>query len=63
MLDALPAAIASLPEKQRRRIIMHVYEGKTFREIAEIEGTKESPINISVQKAKKNLRDNLKKIS
>ena len=42
---------------------MHVYEGRTFREIAEIEGTKEAPINISVQKAKKNLRKYLNKIS
>ena len=63
LIDALPAAMAALPEKQRRRIMMHVYEGKTFREIADIEGTKEQPINRSIQKAKKNLRDYLKKIS
>ena len=63
LIEALPAAMAALPEKQRRRIMMHVYEGKTFREIADIEGTKEQPINRSIQKAKKNLRDYLKQIS
>ena len=63
LIKALPAAMAALPEKQRRRIMMHVYEGKTFREIADIEGTKEQPINRSIQKAKKNLRDYLKQIS
>ena len=63
LIEVLPVAMETLPEKQRRRIIMHVYEGRTFREIAEIEGTKEAPINRSIQKAKKNLRDYLKKNS
>lgn len=55
--------MATLTEKQRKRLVMHFYEGKTFREIAEIEGTKEAPIDRSIQDAKKKLRDFLKKVS
>ena len=62
-IAALPEAMATLTEKQRKRIVMHFYEGKTFREIAEIEGTTEAPIDRSIQDAKKKLRDFLKKVS
>ena len=62
-IAALPDAMATLTEKQRKRIVMHFYEGKTFREIAEIEGTKEAPIDRSIQDAKKKIRDFLKKVS
>ena len=34
-------------------VLFDFYEGKTFREIAEIEGTKEAPIDRSIQDAKK----------
>ena len=62
-IAALPDAMATLTEKQRKRIVMHFYEGKTFREIAEIEGTAEAPIDRSIQDAKKKIRDFLKKVS
>ena len=62
-IAALPDAMATLTEKQRKRLVMHFYEGKTYREIAEIEGTKEAPIDRSIQDAKKKIRDFLKKVS
>ncbi len=62
-IAALQDAMATLTEKQRKRLVMHFYEGKTFREIAEIEGTKEAPIDRSIQDAKKKIRDFLKKVS
>ena len=40
---------------------MHFYEGMTFREIADAEGTQEAPIDRSIQSAKKKIREYLKK--
>ena len=62
-IAALPEAMEGLTEKQKDRLIMHFYEGKTFREIAEIEGTQEAPIDRSIQAAKKKLAAFLSKIS
>ena len=62
-IAALPAAMATLTETQRRRIIMHFYEGKTFREIAAIEGAKVAPIYRSIQCAEKKLKEYLEKVS
>ena len=62
-IAALPKAMETLTETQRRRLKMHFYEGKTFREIAEIEGTQEAPINRSIQSAKKKIKDFIKKVS
>ena len=60
-IAALPEALATLTETQRRRMIMHFYYGKTFREIAEIEDVRAASIDESIQTAKKKLATNLKK--
>ena len=61
-IAALPAALATLTEKQRKRLMMHFYEGKTFREIAVAEGTYENAIDYSIQSSKKQLAKYFKKI-
>ena len=51
----LPEALNTLTEKQRRRMIMLFYEGKTFREIAEEEGTYVNAIDYSIRSSIKQL--------
>ena len=58
----LPEALNTLTEKQKKRMIMHFYGGKTYREIAEIEGVKEASVCESMQNAKKKMAISLKKI-
>ena len=36
--EAVSKAIAALPEKQKKRLLLHYLKGMTFREIAEAEG-------------------------
>ena len=54
-IAVLPIAMTTLTEKQRKRLMMHFYEGKTFREIAAAEGTYENAIDYSIQSSKKQL--------
>ena len=61
-IAALPEALATLTEKQRKRIIMHFFDGMTFRAIAEVEGVKEASVDESIQEAKKRMAIILKKI-
>ena len=61
-ISALPKAMATLTEKQRKRIIMHFCDGMTFRAIAEVEGVKEASVDESIQEAKKRMAIILKKI-
>ena len=51
-----------LTEKQRKRLMMHFYEGKTYREIAAVEGTYENAIDYSIQSSKKQLAKYFKKV-
>ena len=60
-IAALPEALATLTEKQRKRIIMHFFDGMTFRAIAEVEGVKEASVDESIQEAKKRMAIILKK--
>ena len=61
-IAALPDALATLTEKQRRRMIMHFYEGMTFKEIADGEGTYVNAIDYSIQSSKRKLAKFLKKV-
>ncbi|MBQ3371129.1 MAG: sigma-70 family RNA polymerase sigma factor [Mogibacterium sp.] len=56
-------ALASLPEVQRRRAIMFYAEGKSYREIAELENTYHSSVKKSVAAARKAIEKYFKKIS
>ena len=56
-------ALASLPETQRRRALLFFTEGKSYREIAELEGTYHSSIKKSVEAAQKAIEKYFKKIS
>ena len=60
-IAVLPIAMTTLTEKQRKRLMMHFYEGKTFREIAASEGTYENAIDYSIQSSKKQLAKYFKK--
>ena len=52
----LRVAISMLPEKQRRRLLMHFWGGMTFDQIGAIEGCTRQAVIYSVEVAKKNLR-------
>ena len=61
-IAALPEALATLTEKQRKRVDMHFYKGKTLREIADSEKTDFTSVRDSINLAKENLKKYLKKI-
>lgn len=61
-IAALPKAMATLTETQRRRMIMHFYDGMTIREIAAAEGTYKNAVDDSIQQSKKKIADFLKKV-
>jgi RNA polymerase sigma factor (sigma-70 family) len=52
----LKDAINRLDEKQRRRLIQYFVNGKTYRDIAQIEGVDHRAVNRSVEAALKNLK-------
>ena len=50
--DALQAAIAELPETQRRRFVLYYYSELTYKQIAEMEGCSHVAVTHSLEKAK-----------
>ena len=56
-MAALPKALETLTETQRRRIKMLFYDGMTIRDIAKAEGTYKNAIDDSVQSAKKKIAE------
>jgi RNA polymerase sigma-70 factor (ECF subfamily) len=50
--DALQAAIAELPETQRRRFVLYYYSELTYKQIAEMEGCSHVAVMHSLEKAK-----------
>ena len=54
--DKLHQAIAKLPEKQRRRLVLRYFEGLTYQQIAEMEGCTKSAVKFSVDIAIENLK-------
>lgn len=58
----LHTAIASLPDKQGKRIYAHYILGISKTEIARIEGVRESAVRDSIERGLKNMEKYLKKI-
>ena len=54
--DKLYQAIAKLPEKQRRRLVLYYFEGLTYQQIAEMEGCKYQTVQDAIYAALKNLK-------
>ena len=59
---ALPEALVTLTETQRRRLIMHFYGRKTYREIASAENADISSVRDSINLAKEKIKRFLKKV-
>jgi RNA polymerase sigma-70 factor (ECF subfamily) len=57
---ALFKAITKLPENQRTAFVLNKIENLSYREIAEIINSSESAVDSLLQRAKKNLRNELK---
>lgn len=55
-MQKLKQAIEQLPELQKRRVKLYYFEGKTFKQIAELENCKESSVFLSIKNALKNLK-------
>lgn len=54
--DELYKAIAQLPEKQRRRLVLYYFGELTYEQIAEMEGCTKRAVKFSVDIAIKNLK-------
>lgn len=52
----LRTAISMLPEKQRRRLVMHYWGNMTYKQIAKIEGCAFQVVHRSIERAKNNLK-------
>ena len=61
-IAALPEAMAILTDKQKKRMIMHFYNGMTYREIADAENADLSSVRDSITLAKEKIKNFLKKI-
>ena len=55
-VDKLHRAIAQLPEKQRRRLVLYYFGEFTYEQIADMEGCKFQVIAKSIKTAEKNLK-------
>ena len=55
-VDKLHQAIAQLPEKQRRRLVLYYFGEFTYEQIADMEGCKFQVIAKSIKTAEKNLK-------
>ena len=53
----LHQAIAQLPEKQRRRLVLYYFGEFTYEQIADMEGCTISPVKRSIEKAIENLKN------
>ena len=56
-VDKLHQAIAKLPEKQRRRLVLYYFGEFTYEQIAEMEGCTKRAVKFSVDIALKNLKE------
>ena len=56
-VDKLHQAIAKLPEKQRRRLVLYYFGEITYEQIAKMEGCTISPVKRSIEKAIENLKN------
>ena len=55
----LNAALETLPESQRRRLLLHCVNGLTCRQIAEAEGVNFKTVSESISKALKTIKNSL----
>ena len=55
--ERLYHAIAALPEKQRRRLVLHYFYDLTYEQIAEMESCTPMPVKRSIDRAVKKLRN------
>ena len=56
-MDKLHRAIAQLPEKQRRRLVLYYFGEFTYEQIADMEGCKHPAVMKSVSSALKKLKN------
>ncbi len=56
-VETLRQAIAKLPEKQRRRLVLYYFGGCTYEQIANMEGCSKRAVKFSVDVALKNLKE------
>lgn len=61
-MEQLHAAIASLPDKQAKRISAYYFMGMTMEAIAKSEGVGVSAVSYSIQRGLRNLEKYLKKV-
>jgi len=61
--DALQAAIAELPETQRRRFVLYYYSELTYKQIAEMEGCSHVAVIHSLEKAKAAIEKRIKNLN
>lgn len=57
--DKLHQAIARLPEKQRRRLVLYYFGEFTYEQVAKMEGCTKRAVKFSIDIALKNLKENL----
>jgi RNA polymerase sigma factor (sigma-70 family) len=57
--DRLRRAIGSLPEDQRRALVLAAYAGRTAREISELDGVPLGTVKTRIRSAMLKLRDSL----
>ena len=57
--DSLRRAIASLPDEQRRALVLATYAGRTAREIAELDGVPLGTVKTRIRSAMLKLRESL----
>ena len=55
-VETLRQAIAKLPEKQRRRLVLYYFGDFTYEQIAEMEGCKYQTVQDTIYAALKNLK-------
>ncbi len=58
-VEELHRAIAQLPEKQRRRLVLYYFGEFTYQQIAEMEGCKYQTVQDTIYAALKNLKNSL----
>lgn len=56
-MDKLHRAIAQLPEKQRRRLVLYYFGEFTYEQIADMEGCKHPAVMKSISSALKKLKN------
>lgn len=59
--EQLYSAIKKLPEKQRRRLLLHYFDGMTYVEISKMEKCSTRAVEYSIHNAIQNLKKYLKK--